>query len=431
MVVGAGVRRNARGVRRERPLLNGTTMSHDRLQRVALWLLVIAAAVFLAERLFVVIGFLASPLLLFGLAWLIALVLQPVVAWVTGLSLPLLTRRPDTRAGLAAVPEWHVSRALAVLLVYLALFALLLVIILALVPAIGPQLTGLTTAMPGGVETLAGWTAALQESLRRLGFRGDLTTIVQPTALAEQAASIGSTAIQQSLGIAGSLATLVFNVSLVLILSFYITLDGPRVGEQILRIMPTNLREETRTFFEIVDRTFGGFLRAQLLNSLLYGMATAIVMGVVGLNDVALASVLSGLLVLIPLVGGIFALIPPAFIAVVEAPSRLLPVLAGLIIIQQVLFNVVMPRLVGQIIGLHPLLVFAALLVGGAVAGGWGILFGIPVAGVIASVSHYVYLRASGEQRQATAARTPPPTPGTSPGPEPREQPPETVRIEP
>jgi predicted PurR-regulated permease PerM len=56
-----------------------------------------------------------------------------------------------------------------------------------------------------------------------------------------------------------------------------------------------------------------------------------------------------------------------------------------------------MPRLMGRIVGLHPLLVFAAILVGATVAGGWGILFGIPIAGVVASVLQFIYTRATGE----------------------------------
>jgi predicted PurR-regulated permease PerM len=395
-------------------------MSQQQLQGFALWLLIICAAVFLAERLYVVLGFLASPLLLFGLAWLIGLILQPAVAWVTGVAVPLpQSARVANRLGVTTT-VWYMPRTLAVLLVYLALFALLLVLMLALVPAIRPQLAGLTTSMPDSVDILVRWTADLQLMLQRLGFRGDLTAMLQPAALAEQAANLGTSALQQSLGIAGSIATLMFNISLVLILSFYITLDGPRLGEGLLRIMPAHIRQETETFFQIVDRTFGGFLRAQLLNSLLYGMATAVVMGVVGLNDVALASVLSGVLVLVPLIGGVFALVPPALVALIESPDRLLPVLAGLVIVQQVLFNVVLPRLVGQIIGLHPLLVFAALLVGGAVAGGWGILFGIPVAGVLASVSHYIYLRAN---RPPAVIDLPPDAPAP-------EQPAETAHAE-
>jgi predicted PurR-regulated permease PerM len=69
-----------------------------------------------------------------------------------------------------------------------------------------------------------------------------------------------------------------------------------------------------------------------------------------------------------------------------------------LALIQQVLFNMIMPRLIGRSVGLHPLLVFAALLVGAAVAGGWGILFGIPIAGVVASVLQFIYGRATADE---------------------------------
>jgi predicted PurR-regulated permease PerM len=66
----------------------------------------------------------------------------------------------------------------------------------------------------------------------------------------------------------------------------------------------------------------------------------------------------------------------------------------------------IMPRLMGRIVGLHPLLVFAAILVGAALAGAWGILFGVPVAGVIASVLQFLYERATArpDAAETTAA---------------------------
>jgi predicted PurR-regulated permease PerM len=144
-----------------------------------------------------------------------------------------------------------------------------------------------------------------------------------------------------------------------------------------------------------VNRTFGGFLRAQLVQALFYGLATAVLMVALGVSDVALASVLAAIFVLIPLIGGVFAVIPPLIIVLIENPDRFLIMLIGLIVLQQILFNMIMPRLMGRIVGLHPLLVFAAILVGAALAGAWGILFGVPVAGVIASVLQFLYERAA------------------------------------
>lgn len=382
-------------------------MLSGRLATVALWLLIMCAAVFLFERAVVVIGFFATPLLLFALAWLIAVVLQPLVSRLTALDLPPMT----IRARRVPSPPRHLSRVLSVALIYLALFAALIVVILSFVPTITQQLATLTGSVPTTVESIARWIGRLDESLERFGFRGDLTAIVQPEAIAQQLTGFGSTMLQQSLGIAGSIATVLFNIFLVLILSFYITLDGPRLGKSFVAILPRSWQDEVDNLFVVIDRVFGGFMRAQFVNSLLYGIANAIVMAMFGLSDIALASVVAAILVFIPLVGGFFALIPPALFAILFAPDRLGWLLLTLLVVQQVQFNIVMPRLVGQAIGLHPLLVFAALLLGGTVAGGWGVLFGIPVAGVVASITQFFYERA---RRTAIILPTDEPSPSVA-----------------
>src|SRR5690349_20280748 len=112
--------RSERGGCLERQMMLG-----DRLQRILVWLLIAAVGVFLLERLFGLMARFATPLLLFALAWLIALILQPLITRMTQLTLPVPLvshRSPDT--GLIS-PSWRLPRGVAVLLVYLALIAVL------------------------------------------------------------------------------------------------------------------------------------------------------------------------------------------------------------------------------------------------------------------------------------------------------------------
>lgn len=381
-------------------------MVGDRLQRICIWLIIIAISVYLLERLFFLTALFATPLLLFSLAWLIALILKPLVDWLTNLILPVpfVTHR-QVSTGLIA-PVWRLPRGLAVSLVYLAIMALLVVLAFSLAPVIGPQLIGIDETLPNAVNEISLWIGGLETELRRVGFRGNLEQIAQPEALAQQAASVGSTLIQQSLGIASGIATLLIDAVFVLILSYYITLDGPRIAERILRTLPASRRDDTVRFFQIVNHTFGGFMRAQLIQGFIYGLATAIVMSALGLNYVALASVIAAAIVLVPIVGSVLGVIPPLAIAIIDRPDSVLLLLLILAVVQQVLFNMIMPRLMGRIVGLHPLLVFAAILVGATVAGGWGILFGIPIAGVVASVLQFVYGRATGDATSAAPSAT-------------------------
>lgn len=377
-------------------------MSGDRLQRILVWLLIAAVGVFLLERLFVIISLFATPLLLFGLAWLFSLILQPLVAGMTRLTFPR-PRRP-WRASIVHQPPWRLPRNVAVLLVYLAMIALISFLAISLAPVIGTQLVNLQATLPSAVHAIPGWASDIEREFNRLGWHVNLERALQPDALAQQAAAVGSAIIQQSLGFVSGIAVLLINVVLVLILSFYMTLDGPRLTARFVEILPDSWHADTLAFFTIVDRTFGGFLRAQFVQSLFYGVATAVLMMLFGLSDVALASVLAALLVLIPLVGGLFAVILPLLLTIIEVPDRLIFMVLGLIIIQQVLFNIIMPRLMGQIVGLHPLLVLAAILLGATLAGTWGVLFGIPIAGVIASVLHFLSLRTTARRAAMMSA---------------------------
>src|SRR5215212_10003165 len=372
-------------------------MSGDRLQRILVWMLVVAVAVYLLERLFILTALFATPLLLFGLAWLFALVVKPLVDRLTQVTLPVpfLTHRSSNTGAIA--PIWRLPRVIAVSLVYLAIVALVVFVALSLVPVIQPQMEGVDSTLPSAVNEISRSISSLENELRRLGYRGDLEQIVQPEALLQQATTLGNTLIQQSLGIASGIAALLINLILVIILSFYMALDGPRLAARLVELLPVSWRDDTERFYAIVNNTFGGFLRAQLIQGLIYGAATAIVMTALSLDYVALVSVIAAIIVLVPIIGGILGIIPPLLIVIVQRPDRFFIMLIILAIVQQVLFNMIMPRLMGRIVGLHPLLVFAAILVGATVAGGWGILFGIPIAGVVASVLQFIYGRATGD----------------------------------
>jgi predicted PurR-regulated permease PerM len=374
-------------------------MINDRFLRVLIWLLIVAASIFLLERLFVLLALFATPLLLFGLAWLIALALRPLVDWMSNLTVPLPQRSRTSSA--PATLTLNMPRSLAVLLVYLSLLAILVAVVLLLIPVVGTQLVTLQDSLPSGVDQIVQWSNGFENEMRRRGFRTGTEPLIRPEALTEQVANIGSSLVQQSVTIVGGIAVLLINLLLVLILSFYMTLDGPRLASRSLDLLPETWHDEVQELFEIVDRTFGGFLRAQLVQALVYGLATALLMLALGLTDIALASFLATILVLIPLIGGVFAVIPPLVIALIQAPNQFLPMLIGLMIIQQALFNIIMPRIMGRIVGLHPLLVFAAILVGATIAGGWGILFGIPIAGVIASVMQFVHMRSMANRASA------------------------------
>jgi predicted PurR-regulated permease PerM len=88
--------------------------------------------------------------------------------------------------------------------------------------------------------------------------------------------------------------------------------------------------------------------------------------------------------------------VPPVIVAAL-ANRLALMVYAVLWVYQMLLYNGIMPRLTSEVIGLHPLLAFGALLVGGTLGGAWGALFSVPVAAVIAALARILRHRSEAQ----------------------------------
>jgi predicted PurR-regulated permease PerM len=112
-----------------------------------------------------------------------------------------------------------------------------------------------------------------------------------------------------------------------------------------------------------------------------------------------LASVVAGIFLLIPFLGPVVAVWVPVTIALFTRPDAALVLFIALLALQQVIFHVVAPRIMHQEVGLHPLLVFFAVLTGARVAGIWGAIFGVPVVAVLATMASFY--RATQQERVA------------------------------
>ncbi len=378
-------------------------MDNTRLTRVLLILLIILAGLFLAQMVWQLLSGFADLLLLFLLGWLVAFVLNPVVFQLSEHPIPhALIRALEPMLGAERARRWRqrrLSRGLAVAIVYLILVLVVVVLVAMFAPTAITQLSLLARQMPeymARAPEASGW---IQDRLARFGLNLKVEDAVRAASAGLQ--GYAATLIQNALGIFTSLLSLLANLFFVLILGFIITLDGPRLWRGILKLVPDSFNSEMQFLERSIDRTFGGFIRGQLIQALLQSVGTAIVMALFGLDFVLIASLFAGLFMLIPLVGPFLALLPPLLVVVFESPGGALWVFVILLILQFAIVNVLMPRMMSKAVGLHPLLVFAAILFGVKIAGFWGALFGIPVAGVLWAMGKFFFEEWRGETQTA------------------------------
>ena len=113
----------------------------------------------------------------------------------------------------------------------------------------------------------------------------------------------------------------------------------------------------------------------------------------------------AGLMLIIPFIGDFIAVIPPIVVGLLTAPlGNVIVALVALVLLQQLVLQVLRPKIMGRSVGLHPVLVLVAFLMGARASGIWGAFFSVPIAGVLQSVVSLVYQRYVAESQALTAA---------------------------
>jgi len=299
---------------------------------------------------------------MFFLAWILAFLLDPIVTWI-------VRRLPRLPRGLTAA------------LVFFGLTAIILVGLVAIASSVLSSLTNLlgdTTSVPQAIDRLIG---PLQTQLDTMGIQIDLTSAV--TDVIGQLQRSGADVLRQILGggvILFTQGTAIIFIAIVMVANKSRFL---RFGQ---RLMPSGRETLLDDITVATSQSFGGFIRGQFGIAALYGVVVGIIGFVFGVPFVALVAVLTAALQSIPYFGQLVSWIPLFATTLVFAPSAIVPVtialVAGLLIIQ----NIISPRVLGSAVGLNPILVLAAVFVGAQIAGAIGGVFGVPVAAVGATL---------------------------------------------
>ncbi len=349
-------------------------------------LLVILASALLISQVWTFLLQFSNIFYLFFVSWLLAFILRPLARWLSGRGMPY---------------------GLAIGIVYLVLGLVLTLGLWILIPEITQQVKHFVDSMTLEITNLT--DEGKTEAVRLNSFWGipkllndwfpDQTQLNQfYSDMAKFAQQTSLDLVKGTLAFAQGLAIFFFQLILVLLLSFYFMKDGERISAGITNLLPPRWQDEIRLIGYSIERSFGGFIRGQLVFALVYAILTVIVMVIppFSLGQFALiASIAAGTFMLIPLVGNLLAFIPP-MLALLFTPEKVelwWIFFLILFIMQSIMMNVLAPRIMSSAIGIHPMYVWAAILIGGQVAGIWGALFGIPIAGAMNLIGRPVMRR--------------------------------------
>lgn len=332
-------------------------------------------------------------------AWLFAFILSPIVSGI-------LRRLPQ------------LPRIVVVVLVYGSLFLGLSLLIIVFAAQLANSAADVIAAAQKPeelarmlTEQLAPW----QQQLKDLGIELDLTAFSTDFATAAQGFLDSNRELVEQVtslvgGILGTTFGMIGNLLLIVFLSLFIVIDKEPILAFANRLVPPRYADEAKLFETSVASSFGGFLRGQLIQGLVYGAFAAVGSILLGIPAWPATTALVVILQFIPFFGPFFSWAPPLVAAVLTPSDSMAPNALILMAIVMgvgwfITMNIVQPRVMATSVGIHPVVVLISVIVGVKVYGAIGAIFAVPVAAVISAFFFHFLSRSAQTGTRDVASR--------------------------
>jgi predicted PurR-regulated permease PerM len=379
------------------PALDIATSTRETLQQASPWLRK-------AGRWLLVL------LALYAAGWLLWSALPALTPFIIGLVLAYLLLPIVDRLN-RRMPRW-----LAILLVYIGGIGVIAGSVAYIIPPVVDQIQELFASIPPVDQLLGLWNnlvqeyrdivpAALQRPIEQ-GLRSGLQTA--QANFAGYLQSVGTFILTQVINILNTV-TFLIGFLIIPIWLFYILNDQAQGWAFIDRLLPPRIRPDFWNIWDITDEVLSDYIRGQLILGLAVGTmvgAGLLLLRLIGFDVryILLLAILAGVTELIPIIGPIIGAIPGVllgFFASANGPQTGLAVLVVYIVVQQLENNLLVPRIIGESVGVHPAILTVILIAMGQVFGLLGIVLAAPLTAIVRDLFVYVYRRLDGFSAEA------------------------------
>lgn len=294
--------------------------------------------------------------------------------------------------------RWLQGRGLPPLYGQVLIYALLLVLfvgfLLLVVPLILEQGTVLVSQLSDYYDQVRNFMVRSPSGLlQRLGFRlppqFEAEALMQdPEALAPEEGSPLEEAgpvdrVARAFGLAGTAARGVLSAVAIILMSFYWTQEGDRAIRSLLLLFPQDRREDVRSLIDAIEARVGGYILGLAVLSFIVGGMALVAYLLIGLPNAFVLALFAGVMEAIPVVGPVLGALPAALVGFSISTATGMWVLVASALIQFIENYVLVVRVMGRSVGVHPLLTLLALAAFSSLLGLAGALLAIPLAAVI------------------------------------------------
>lgn len=357
------------------------TTSSEKLLILQRQLFVITLAFILCIIAFQVCSYFADVLRVLGISILFSYLFIAVVDWLN---------------------EFLKIRVLAVLIVYAIVLVGIVFGAITLVPTIIAQISQLASTvylqLPQFVHNLTQFALPLEQHLhaahveiKTIDILNDTLSFLPKIEAGQVFNRVGDVAVS-------TISWTVYGLS-ILLLSFEFLLDGYKMQASIIKILPLRYQSHLQSISKEIDHSLQSFFKGQVVLALGFGITITIVYYAIGVHYALLLGIVLAVWEIIPVIGPTIGFIPTVFSVAFDGIdnihgnrlTELILVFAIFAGLQWLKDNIVAPKYMGNVIGLHPVVIFLAIFIGAKIDGWLGIIFALPVACVVQVLAKHIH----------------------------------------
>ncbi|MCC6703935.1 MAG: AI-2E family transporter [Thermomicrobiales bacterium] len=317
----------------------------------------------------------ASALSIIGVAWILIQIRSLFALLIIGMVVAAAIE-PSVRR----LRRLGLTQAQGILTIYGGLLALIAFLLVLVVPPLGSQASDLIDDIPIILQELRRQTADSPNSFIN-------TTVWEALARTERAwiefRTQPNIESQQAVSLVSSTFGVLIGFVTIFMTAFYWLSEKSTIKRVVVNIFAEHRREQVLEIWESIEVKLGGWIRGQLVLCLIIGISSTVFYFALDLPFWLALGIFAGITEIVPFIGPIIGGGAAVLIALTDSWQKALIVLAFVIILQQVESAALVPRVMKNAVGMSPLTVILAVLIGGRVGGVTGSILAIPVGAMI------------------------------------------------